>query len=297
MVGPYLDPPDEAVVVRVDEKSQIQIQALDRTAPTPPTRPGPPASATRDDRSHGTTSLFAALEVATGRVEQSCPPRHRHQELLRFLKQVAKAYPRVRPHVVRDDHATHEHPAVKAWPARNLRTTLHLTPTSGSWLNTVETFFGIITRRAVRRGTHRSVRPAAPVKRPPSRGDGICAHRTGAPHLSPTGSLDRHARHPSCSAIGSVALSALLTALLTRRSTRRTRTDAGSRPTCLRSGAGTALDAVRWTTDQEVGGSSPSGRVVQGVQVGEVRNWELRQLVRQSLLGRLERRAAVMGDQ
>jgi transposase len=95
--------------------------------------------------------LFAALEVATGRVEQACLPRHRHQEFPRFLKQVAKAYPRRRLHIVVDNYATHKHPKATAWPARNPRTTPHCTPTSGSWLNMVEIFFGIITRQAIRR--------------------------------------------------------------------------------------------------------------------------------------------------
>jgi transposase len=156
IVGLYLDPPENAVVVCIDEKSQIQ--ALDRTAPILPIRPGLPEKATHDYVRHGTTTLFAALEVATGRVEQLCLPRHRHQEFLRFLKQVAKAYPRVKLHVVCDNYATHKHPAVKAWLARNPRITLHFTPTSGSWLNMVEIFFGIITRQAIRRGTHRTVR-------------------------------------------------------------------------------------------------------------------------------------------
>ena len=106
---------------------------------------------------HGTTTLFAALEVATGRVERACLPRHRHQEFLRFLKQVANAYPRVPLHLVVDNFATHEHPAVNAWLARHPRITVHFTPTSGSWLNLVEIFFGIITRQAIRRGTFRSV--------------------------------------------------------------------------------------------------------------------------------------------
>jgi len=122
-----------------------------------PLRPGLPASATHDYRRHGTTTLFAALEVATGRVEQMCLPRHRHQEFLRFLKQVAKAYPRVKLHVVCDNYATHKHPAVQTWLARNPRITLHFTPTSGSWLNMVEIFFGIITRQAIRRGSYGSV--------------------------------------------------------------------------------------------------------------------------------------------
>jgi transposase len=134
-----------------------QIQALDRTAPILPIRPGLPERATHDYVRHGTKTLFAALEVATGRVEQTCLPRHRHQEFLTFLRQVAKAYPRRKLHLVVDNYATHKHPAVKAWLARNPRITLHFTPTSGSWLNMVEIFFGIITRQAIRRGTFNSV--------------------------------------------------------------------------------------------------------------------------------------------
>ena len=156
VVGLYLHPPDKAVVLCVDEKSQVQ--ALDRTAPILPLRPGIPAKQTHDYVRHGTTTLFAALEVATGKVEQTCLPRHRHQEFLRFLKQVAKAYPRCRLHLVLDNYATHKHPAVTAWLARNPRITLHFTPTSGSWLNLVEVFFGIITRQAIRRGTFTSVK-------------------------------------------------------------------------------------------------------------------------------------------
>jgi transposase len=156
VVGLYLDPPEKAVVLCVDEKSQVQ--ALDRTAPILPVMPGLPERATHDYVRHGTTTLFAALEVATGRVEQTCLPRHRHQEFLRFLKQVAKANPRVELHLVCDNYATHKHPVVKAWLARNPRITLHFTPTSGSWLNMVEIFFGIINRQAVRRGTFGSVR-------------------------------------------------------------------------------------------------------------------------------------------
>ena len=146
----------KAVVRCIDEKSQIQ--ALDRTAPILPIRPGLPEKATHDYVRHGTTTLFAALDVATGRVEQTCLPRHRHQEFLVFLKQVAKAYPRRRLHLVCDNYATHKHPAVKAWLARNPRITLHFTPTSGSWLNLVEVFFGIITRQAIRRGSFDNVK-------------------------------------------------------------------------------------------------------------------------------------------
>jgi len=156
VVGLYLNPPEKAVVLCVDEKSQVQ--ALDRTAPILPMRPGIPEKQTHDYVRHGTTTLFAALEIATGRVEQACLPRHRHQEFLTFLKQVAKAYPRIKLHLVVDNYATHKHPAVKAWLARNPRITLHFTPTSGSWLNMVEIFFGIITRQAIRRGSYGSVK-------------------------------------------------------------------------------------------------------------------------------------------
>ena len=156
VVGLYLNPPDKAVVVCIDEKSQIQ--ALDRTAPILPIRPGLPEKATHDYVRHGTTTLFAALEVATGKVTDACHPRHTHAEFLAFLKQVAKAYPRVPLHVVADNYATHTHPAVQAWLAKHPRVRMHFTPTSGSWLNLVEVFFGIITRQAIRRGTFTSVK-------------------------------------------------------------------------------------------------------------------------------------------
>ena len=156
VVGLYLNPPDKAIVLCIDEKSQVQ--ALDRTAPILPLRPGIPEKQTHDYVRHGTTTLFAALEVATGKVTDACYPRHRNEEFLRFLKQVAKAYPRVKLHIVVDNYATHKHPNVQAWLARNKRITLHFTPTSGSWLNMVEIFFGIITRQAIRRGTFTSVK-------------------------------------------------------------------------------------------------------------------------------------------
>jgi len=156
VVGLYLNPRDKAVVVCIDEKSQIQ--ALDRTAPILPIRPGLPEKATHDYVRHGTTTLFAALEVATGKVTDACHPRHTHAEFLAFLKQVAKAYPRVPLHVVADNYATHKHPAVQAWLAKHPRVRMHFTPTSGSWLNLVEVFFGIITRQAIRRGTFTSVK-------------------------------------------------------------------------------------------------------------------------------------------
>jgi transposase len=155
IVGLYLHPPERAVVLCVDEKSQIQ--ALDRTAPILPLRPGLPESRTHDYVRHGTTTLFAALEVATGRVVDACFDRHRHQEFLHFPRQVARAYPRRELHVVCDNYASHKHPAVRAWLAKHPRITLHFTPTSGSWMNLVEVFFGIITRQAIRRGTFTSV--------------------------------------------------------------------------------------------------------------------------------------------
>jgi transposase len=156
VVGLSLNPPEHAIVLSIDEKSQVQ--ALQRTAPILPLRPGLPERATHDYLRHGTTTLFAALEVATGKVLDACSPRHRHQAFLSFLKQVAKAYPGQRLHIVCDNDATHQHPTVTAWLARNPRITLHFTPTSGSWLNLVEIFFGIITRQAIRRGSFASVR-------------------------------------------------------------------------------------------------------------------------------------------
>ena len=155
VVGLYLNPPDKAVVLSIDEKSQIQ--ALDRTAPILPLRPGLPEKATHDYVRHGTTTLFAALEVATGKVTDACYPRHRHEEFLVFLRQVAKAYPRRKLHLVVDNYGTHTHPDVRAWLARHPRITLHFTPTSGSWLNMAEVFFSIITRQAIRRGSFTSV--------------------------------------------------------------------------------------------------------------------------------------------
>jgi transposase len=156
VVGLYLDPPAGAVVVSVDEKSQVQ--ALDRTAPILPLRPGLPERQTHDYVRNGTTTLFAALEVATGRISAAtCFDRHSNLEFLAFLKQVAKAHPRVKLHVVCDNYRTHSHDNVTTWLARHPRITLHFTPTSCSWMNMVEIFFGIITRQAIRRGTFTSV--------------------------------------------------------------------------------------------------------------------------------------------
>ena len=121
-------------------------------------RPGLPEKRTHDYVRHGTATLFAALEVATGKVTGACYPRHRHEEYLSFLREVARAYPRRELHIVTDNYGTHKHADVKAWLARHPRVTLHFTPTSASWLNMVEIFFGIITRQAIRRGIFTSVK-------------------------------------------------------------------------------------------------------------------------------------------
>jgi transposase len=156
VVGLYLNPPEEAIVLCVDEKSQIQ--ALDRTAPILPLRPGLPEKATHDYKRNGTTTLFAALEVATGKVTDHCYDRHGKAEFGDFLKKVARAYPRRELHIVVDNYHTHKHPEIQAWLEKHPRITLHFTPTSGSWLNLVEVFFGIITRQAIRRGSFASVK-------------------------------------------------------------------------------------------------------------------------------------------
>ena len=156
VVGLYLDPPTNAVVLCVDEKSQIQ--ALNRTQPILPMRPGLPEKATHDYQRNGTTTLFAALEVATGKVTDQCYDRHGKAEFLDFLKRVARNYPRRELHIVLDNYHTHKHREVLAWLEKNPRVKLHFTPTSGSWLNLVEVFFGIISRQAIRRGSFDSVR-------------------------------------------------------------------------------------------------------------------------------------------
>lgn len=156
VVGLYMSPPDRAVVLCVDEKSQIQ--ALDRSQPMLPLRPGQAARRTHDYKRHGTTSLFAALDVATGRVIGQCYPRHRAAEFRRFLDQIeAQVPPGLDVHLVMDNYATHKTPMIRAWLARRPRWHVHLTPTSSSWLNQVERFFALLTERQLRRGVHRSV--------------------------------------------------------------------------------------------------------------------------------------------
>jgi transposase-like protein len=156
VIGLYLDPPENAIVLCVDEKSQIQ--ALNRTQPILPVRPGLPEKATHDYKRNGTTTLFAALEVATGTVTDRCYDRHGKAEFLDFLKHVAKAHPDRQLHIVLDNYHTHKHDDINRWLAKQPRITLHFTPTSGSWLNLVEVFFGIITRQAIRRGSFDSVK-------------------------------------------------------------------------------------------------------------------------------------------
>jgi transposase len=155
LCGLYLDPPAGAIVVCVDEKTQIQ--ALDRTQPALPLRPGLVARQTHDYVRHGVTDLFAALETATGKVVGRCFPRHRHDEFLVFLQQVARAWPRRELHVVCDNASAHKHVEVTAWLAKQPRITLHFTPTSASWMNQIETFLGLLTRQAIRRGSFASV--------------------------------------------------------------------------------------------------------------------------------------------
>jgi transposase len=156
IIGLYLAPPQNAIVLCCDEKSQIQ--ALNRTQKTLPMQPGHAEQRTHDYVRHGTTTLFAALEVATGRVTGLCKNRHRHQEFLAFLKHLARAYPGRQLHLVMDNYAAHKHPNVKAWLAANPRIQVHFTPTSGSWLNLVEVWFSIIERQAIHRGSFPSVR-------------------------------------------------------------------------------------------------------------------------------------------
>lgn len=158
VVGLYLNPPERALVLCVDEKSQIQ--ALDRTAPILPLRPGLPERQTHDYKRHGTTTLFAAFNILNGKVIGSCLPRHRGREFVKFLHQLEKDVPPdLDVHLILDNYSTHKSATVERWlkPRRRRRFHLHFTPTSSSWLNQVERWFGLITDRMIRRGTFHSV--------------------------------------------------------------------------------------------------------------------------------------------
>ncbi len=156
VVGLYLDPPERAIVLSVDEKTQIQ--ALDRTQPMLPLRAGDAERRTHDYKRNGTTSLFAALEVATGKVTQEARARHTGDDFLAFLRRIDRVYPDHDLHVVLDNVSSHKTPAVRAWLDRHPRITFHFTPTSASWLNQVETWFSVLTRQAIRRGSFGSVK-------------------------------------------------------------------------------------------------------------------------------------------
>jgi transposase len=156
IVGLYVDPPAHAVVLSVDEKSQIQ--ALDRTQPGLPIKKGRRGTMTHDYIRNGTTTLFAALNVLEGKVIGRCMQRHRHQEFIRFLNAVEREVPAGKTvHAILDNYAAHKHPAVRKWLVRNPRWTFHFTPTSASWLNAVEGFFATLTKRRLKRGVFRSV--------------------------------------------------------------------------------------------------------------------------------------------
>ncbi|RPI10785.1 MAG: IS630 family transposase [Zetaproteobacteria bacterium] len=158
IVGLYLDPPERALVLCVDEKSQIQ--ALDRTAPLLPLRPGCPERQTHDYRRYGTTTLFAAFNILTGKVIGTCQTRHRGREFVKFLQQLEREVPPdLEIHLIVDNYSTHKSATVKRWlkPKARQRFHFHFTPTSSSWLNQVERWFGLITERMIRRGTFRSV--------------------------------------------------------------------------------------------------------------------------------------------
>jgi transposase len=156
VVGLYVNPPDNAVVLCMDEKSSVQ--ALDRTQASLPMKKGRAGTMTHDYKRHGTTTLFAAFDVLTGVVIGQCLPRHRHQEFIKFLRQVDEEVPKgLEIHMILDNYATHKHPNVQAWLVKHPRFHLHFIPTSSSWLNLVERWFGKITDKAIRRGVFGSV--------------------------------------------------------------------------------------------------------------------------------------------
>jgi DDE superfamily endonuclease/Homeodomain-like domain len=168
VVGLYVDPPAHAVVLSVDEKSQIQ--ALDHTQPGLPMKPGRAGTMTHDYKRNGTTTLFAALNVLDGTIIGRNMKRHRHQEFIRFLNEVDAHVPKRKAvHAIVDNYATHRHPKVRKWLAQHPRWTFHFTPTSASWLNAVEGFFAKLTNRRLKRGAFRSVAELLPYRPPPAR--------------------------------------------------------------------------------------------------------------------------------
>ena len=182
VVGLYLNPPERAVVLCVDEKSQIQ--ALDRTAPILPMRPGVPERATHDYKRHGTSSLYAALDLCSGKVIGALHSRHRAIEFKKFLQTIDREVPaELAVHLVLDNSSTHKTPAVKKWLLAHPRFELHFTPTSSSWMNLVERWFSELTNKKIRRGAHRSVRAPPPTSAP--------GCRPGTTIPSPTSDQDR----------------------------------------------------------------------------------------------------------
>jgi transposase len=156
VVGLYLNPPTNAVVLSFDEKTQIQ--ALERTQPLLPVRPGLSPRQTHDYRRAGITSLFAALEVPSGTVVGECRPTHNGDDFLSFLKRLARTYPRKQLHIILDNSSTHTVPAVMEWLEKNSRVHFHFTPKGASWLNMIEAWFGILTRKSIRRGSFNTVK-------------------------------------------------------------------------------------------------------------------------------------------
>jgi len=156
VVGLYMNPPEKALVLCVDEKCQIQ--ALDRTQPGLPMKPGRCGTFTHDYKRHGTTTLFAALNVLDGKVIGDCMPLHRHQEFIRFLKRIDQETPAgLNLHIIVDNYSAHKHPKVRSWLKRHPRFQMHFTPTSSSWLNLVERWFAYLTQKRIRRGTFHNV--------------------------------------------------------------------------------------------------------------------------------------------
>jgi transposase len=156
VVGLYLNPPEHALVLSIDEKSQIQ--ALDRTQPGLPLKRGRCGTMTHDYKRHGTTTLFAAIDMAEGRVISSCMSRHRHQEWIRFLSKIDRQTPKdLDLHLIADNYSTHKHPKVRAWLGKHRRFHMHFIPTSSSWLNVIERFFSELTTKRIRRGAFSSV--------------------------------------------------------------------------------------------------------------------------------------------